>query len=399
MDNAGNYYLVDQGFPNQGVKAWDVWAAHPTGGGGTASFITKLASNKQTLVWRVYSQSWGACVATPTADWTKAYGTFLSYQNVNGQFQPYAFNVDYTNANDHRLTWGWGGTEQVWDADSHRYMVEYGPGAPTGATSYAVTFYRQDQELFHPVLWVNAVNSTIQFLTAAGTMLSVAFSATVQAVWFDKTTGNLWVLGDSNQGSATGPATPLWEFPLQGFDANGVPQYSSAHVIKYGLPAGMAHGVRLNVIGSSLWISGYPAAAPTGNFDFYKQIGHLLIKASLPAGGGTPTVVWSRTVAYGDQTGGFYTYPITVLAAPDVGKVVICWNRNASLGGNPGYTEVIDDATGGKQSDVTNSTLVANQLGWTGTLDQFPNPSALIANDWVWLEDNWAGHTVGWKIQ
>ena len=399
IDSAGNYYLLDQGFPNQGAKAWDVCAAHPSGGGGTASFISKLAADRRTQVWRVYSQSWGGAVTTPASNWSKAHGTWLSHQNVDGVFEPYAFNVDYTDANDHRLTWGWGSTIRVWDADSHQYMIEYGPAAPTGATSHAITFYRQDQELFHPVLWLvtpqyNGGNR-LTFITPSGTMTSMSFgSLSNNAVWVDDS-GNIWVLGDASSPGKT----PLWELPLQGFDANGVPQYSSAHVNKYALPAGMAHGTRLNVFGSSLWISGYPGTPPSSNFDFYKQIGHLLIKASLPSGGGTPRVVWSHTISYPDQSSsGFYTYPITLLAAPALGNVTIMWNRTASLGGNPGYAEVIDDATGGTRSNVIHNPLVASQLGWTGTLDQYPNPSALIANDWVWLEDNWANHTVGWKI-
>jgi hypothetical protein len=207
--------------------------------------------------------------------------------------------------------------------------------------------------------------------------------------------GNVWAVGRPGDNH-------IYRFRLQGFQANGTPNYDFAHMDTYpyppaisGVPWKEVHQIYVN--GNSVYVSGWVSSGgaapfdwPTTCFDFNKVMGRWLVKFtnSLPTGNGWGTVAWSQSLAFTTSTSNF-TFPITFDVDPAGGKVVVGWNFDSASGS--GYIDVRNDSDGSIRETITHlfPEYELNGDQSIGHFDMFPR-SLAVKNSWVWVEDDWA---------
>ena len=389
MDAAGNLYVAQTGDPNMGQANW--------GGNAYGALISKLTPGFTTEAWRLHC---GCSTGQPSSDWSKAYNFNWRYSNVNGVYNlPDACTIDYTADWIGRLGQSAGEIFTIRDDinPGTRYMV-----AINGIGGSQMDIYQEVGDIMVPRVQFKVGSSHIitNNVTAASPHLSTTDA------WMDDA-GNVWMTG------VTG-GNAIYRFRIQGFAADGTPQYNSANVDTFPLPSQINSLMHTIVVhGNNVYAAGFTtadnpnlASNPGGQsqpFDYYKQLGRVICKwTSLPTSSGWAAPAWQQTLTYPSGSawvegaygaGGGLNYPNSFDVDLVNGVIVIGWfadNNNA----NNGWLTILRESDG---TQVAHADPPYPGLGQTGSFDEIPRAMS-CKNGWVWSEEDWQIKTAGMSL-
>ena len=367
IDPNGDVFTAESGDPGAGQGVWSDM--------GPAAIFTKFNSSGS-VVWRDYGLDF-AGTGEPTDDGSRFFDLRFEYtRDSNGNYQPYAFTEDpFSNPSDPRASTVYGDQVYERDLDGHHYIFQDGNEDNGDGIIYE---QQPNSEIFAPV--VEFDNNTA--ITTNGTQVNApgSFDNRQHAndYWMDAS-GNVWTVGAWSQ---------VWEYVLQGYAADGTPQYNWNNVNVYPWPSQISQSARrIEVVGNNVYISGFSSSDPNPNDDFdgWKSSGrHLLKFASLPTASGWPAPAWEYNFSYGtgtdpssspDETG----YPTGF--ASDGPVVAVAWFRDPNT--NQGEIETINDTTGTLDQTYSPTVSAYGGLGW------FDLENSITAkNGWIWSEDD-----------
>ena len=242
----------------------------------------------------------------------------------------------------------------TWAADGHQYV-----GTEMQSPNVYIIYIQQpSSEILKPVY---------------------TFSQPAQDIFHDAT-GNIWEV-------AHGPTNVL-KYPLTGYAADGTPQFGSA--VNYGIPGQLKDVRRIDVEGSSIYLSGFSPTDRDNNGDWgnWISMGRTLVRySSLPTGSGWPSPTW--------QDNNIYTSACTAECSSPWGFAVngssfvgLTWLFDPTTH-KQGELEVLN-ASNGSLMEVLSPPLAGARMGY------FDNEfSVEAANGWFWLEDDFYTRIVG----
>jgi hypothetical protein len=366
----GAVFTAESLEPGIGQLAWT--------DGGPGAIYTEFNPNGS-VAWRDNAVVF-AGTGQPTPDGSHFFTRYFEFtRDASGNYQPYAYTVDpFANPTDPRATDSYSNSIYLRQMDGHTYLFEdENPGY--------VYEQQPGSEIFKVVVEFNNNSDII----TNGTDVNVSSQPTLinnNGEWdyWMSSTGDLWTTGGFQ----------IWEYPLQGFAADGTPQYDFAHVKAYSVPSQISQSARgIEVIGSNVYISGFSASDPNPNSDWdgWKSSGrHLLKFSSLPTSAGWPAPAWEHDFSYGVGSGSgdpsTTGYP-TGFAA-DGPYVAVSWFYNPS--NNDGELLTLQDSDGTLAQTYSPA---APAYGQVGHLDM--KQSITAGNGWIWAEDDWQDKIYG----
>jgi hypothetical protein len=369
---SGDIITAESLNPGIGQLAW--------ASGGPGAIYTEFTPSGS-VVWRDYGVVF-AGTGQPSSDGSRFYTRYFEFnRDANGQYKPYAYTVNpFASPNDPRSLDVNGYSNSIYERqlDGHVYMFENeNPGY----------IYEQqpNSEIFKMVVEFNN-NSDI---VTNRTDVNVSSNSSLinnngeRDYWMDSS-GNLWTTGGFQ----------VWEYPIQGFAADGTPQYNFTSVKTFPFPPQLSQqATRIAVVGNNVYVGGYSSSDPNpdNDTDGWKSSGRHLVKyPSLPTSSGWPAPAWEYNFTYGSGTGSSNpdTTGFPTGFAVDGSVVGISWFYDPAT--NDGEILTINDSNGTLAH--TYSPAVPG-YGQVGHLDM--EESITAGNGWLWAEDDWQDKIYG----
>ena len=325
VDSAGNIYVAQTLNPGSGLHAW------------SAENLTLIVSKLSPSGSEAYRDvgEWGM-LGSPSNDGSRYYVNGVTYgKGSDGRYSPYALNVDGFSGTDPRV------------ADPHEYF-DTQEVEPSGhrligereSNGSWLRLYRFDGELAR---WCRTFTGS-------------------QKDWFLASTGDVW--------RARGGGS-VSRVRATGFDASGCPTYAAEETMP--LPPGLGEVDRVDVDGSTVYVSGYGPSGPfESGFDDWKFSGKLLARFDgLPTSSGWPSRRWLTSVPWGT----YPDRPVSISASGD--KVAVAYLRAADA--NRGYIRLFHASDGSNYASVRAPDTYGSEVGWYDSFDSIDFKGSVLS--------------------